>query len=354
MSQSHSDEDAFASDSFLDVLANMVGILIILVVIAGVRVERGPEKPSAHKPPPPSAETEASPEPEIAAAPEPEATNPPPELDRELRALKSETAALRTQRTASREDFQKLRTEYDAAREAAAAAERAAAEKQQELEARRAGVARLQQSLGDRKQVLTALLAEFEETRNSRPPALQIKHRLAPISQEVQGEEIHFRLSGNRVSVIPLPQLVERVKFQLERQKEWLSRHARQEGMVGPVDGYTLRYVVERQQLSALEERKLGYGAFRVGVSKWELVPDKDLPAETAEQALRRGSRFAIALQAAPEGASLTYWVYPDSFGLFRTLQEAAHAEGFIVAGRPLPEGALIEGSPHGSRSAGQ
>jgi hypothetical protein len=103
-----------------------------------------------------------------------------------------------------------------------------------------------------------------------------------------------------------------------------------------------------------MEERKLGTGAFRVGVSSWVLVPDAEVPSETADQALRRGSRFAIALQAAPEKASLTFWVYPDSFGLFRTLQEASHAEGFVVAGRPLPEGASIEGSPHGTRSAGQ
>ena len=50
----------------------------------------------------------------------------------------------------------------------------------------------------------------------------------------------------------------------------------------------------------------------------------------------------------------LTFWVYPDSFKLYRTLQEACHAEGFVVAARPLPEGVLIEGSPYGSKSAGQ
>src|SRR4051812_7683947 len=38
----HSGEVNIGSDSFLDVIANIVGILIILIVIAGVRVSRAP------------------------------------------------------------------------------------------------------------------------------------------------------------------------------------------------------------------------------------------------------------------------------------------------------------------------
>ena len=37
----------FCSDSFLDIIANIVGILIILVVIAGVKVARQPAEASA-------------------------------------------------------------------------------------------------------------------------------------------------------------------------------------------------------------------------------------------------------------------------------------------------------------------
>lgn len=363
MSRRNSHEGEFGSDAFLDVLANMVGILIILVVIAGVRVDRGPTQAAVQAAvaglatPPlasiqsPSAELQA---PAVAPEPEPESDGPPAALTAELRSIESDAESFRLQQADNDAELEKVRSRYETARLEASAAEKAAAKRLKELEGHQARLARLQQSLGERKEALAALLAEFEEARNARSPVKQVKHRLAPISQEVEGEEVHFRLKDNRVSVIPLPQLVERVKFQLERQKEFLSRHVRHEGTVGPVDGFSMRYVVERQQLSAMEERRLGYGAFRVSVSRWELVPERDLAGETAEQALRRGSRFVTALQAAPERASLTFWVYPDSFHLYRTLQEAAHAEGFIVAGRPLPDGAAIEGSPYGSRSAGQ
>lgn len=359
MSRRAASEQEFGSDSFLDVLANMVGILIILIVIAGIRVARGPvpPAPSDDAGPTESAAAESLPlaQAEPAVAPlEPESDEPPLELNLRLQSAEAELASLRSQAADTDRELKKLKSQYAAVQQKLAAAEQNADRSKQDLDAQAAHLARLQQRLGDRKQVLTALLAEFEEARNARAPVTQVKHRLAPISQEVQGEEVHFRLYGNRVSVIPLPQLVERVKFQLERQKDWLARHSKYEGMVGPVDGYSLKYLVERQQLSPMEERKMGYGAFRVGVSSWVLVPDAEVPAETAEQALRRGSRFAIALQAAPEKAALTFWVYPDSFSLYRKLQEAAHAEGFVVAGRPLPEGAQIEGSPHGTRSAGQ
>ena len=57
--------------------------------------------------------------------------------------------------------------------------------------------------------------------------------------------------------------------------------------------------------------------------------------------------------QAKPDTV-LTFWVYPDSFPLYRSLVDFAHKEGYTVAARPLPEGLRIAGSPAGSKSAGQ
>ena len=47
MSRRREFEIMFGSDSFLDVVANIVGILIILIVIAGVRVSQAPPKPKS-------------------------------------------------------------------------------------------------------------------------------------------------------------------------------------------------------------------------------------------------------------------------------------------------------------------
>src|SRR5262249_48128777 len=72
----HSGEVNIGSDSFLDVIANIVGILIILIVVAGIRVHAVPKKkPSRVVEPPVSAEPAHV---EIAAAPVPR-PEPPPE-----------------------------------------------------------------------------------------------------------------------------------------------------------------------------------------------------------------------------------------------------------------------------------
>src|SRR5262249_52426980 len=159
------------------------------------------------------------------------------------------------------------------------------------------------------------------------------------------------RLEKDRVSVIPWSVLLQRMMSQIERQKDWLARHPGQMGTVGPIDGYSLQYTLEHVPLSPSETRRLPVGGYRLQLASAMFPPETDVPAETADQALRRGSRFATALQAAPENATLTFWVYPDSFAIYRKLQEAAYAEGFTVAARPMPEGLPIGASPHGTRS---
>ena len=55
-----------------------------------------------------------------------------------------------------------------------------------------------------------------------------------------------------------------------------------------------------------------------------------------------------------PSTATITLWIYPDGYPLYRRLRDDLHARGFLVAARPLPAGMSIRGSPGGSLSAGQ
>lgn len=367
MSRSSSSEEApFGSDSFLDVLANMVGILIILIVITAIRLGRAPDKslvaenaagrPVENEEPvtPAPAEPAFLPPTDLATAAEPESDEPPEEITAQMRAIASRIATLDTKSRSTRSRLQQLKADYDAA-QAKLATDAAAAKKAGgSLQEAKLQLARLEQALGDRKEALVGLLAEFEEAQNSRPPVAEIKHRLAPVSQEVVGEEFHFRVARGRVSVIPWKSLLERCKQQLERQKDWLASRGHHEASVGPIDGYTLRFEIERTQLSALDQRRLGYGGYRLLLKQGTFMPEPDLVAETVEEALRRGSKFSLAVQMSPENSALTFWVYPDSFPAFRKLQAACHAEGFIVCARPLPDGLPIGFSPDGTNSAGQ
>jgi hypothetical protein len=359
MSRRAREEIPFGSDSFLDVLANIVGILIILIVAAAARMGRPPDPVLLSTAAPESAVRPQNPEPVAAPHPEPltsevESDEPPPEVTSEMQAVADRLAVLESKVVAADARLKRLRTSYQSARQMLNDKEKDSARRTDRLREAQLRVARLEETLGERKQALTGLLAEFEDAQKTKAPAIQVKHRLAPISQEIAGEEVHFSVSGGRVTVVPLQALVERVKLQLERQKDWLASRGRHEAVVGPVDGYMMSFRVEKLGMTTLDRHRLGYGAYKIGITHWELLPEPDLTGETPEQALRRGSKFSMAVKSAADNAALTFWVYPDSFHAYRILQSACQAEGFIVAARPLPDGIRIAGSPEGTRSAGQ
>jgi hypothetical protein len=87
----------------------------------------------------------------------------------------------------------------------------------------------------------------------------------------------------------------------------------------------------------------------------WELVPVFEGRGETYDMARRPISEFSRAINRLTPGRStITMWIYPDGFPLYRQLRDDLHARGYLVAARPLPDGMTIKGSPAGSVSAGQ
>jgi hypothetical protein len=355
----------FGSDSFLDIVANIVGILIILIVVAGVRVSKSPVLASFANEALPAEEAPALP---VATAPVPAAEEkpeepappvvvdePPPELVLQAGQLERAIAATSTDAAKASAAVEKWELRGQELERRLAAVSSSLSGFQQALSTSNTTLEELRASLRGAADEVNRMKVHLVEEAHSKPPVKQIEHRLTPMSQLVQGPEVHFRLSENRVSYVPIEQLLDRLREQVERQKSWLLKFNSHQGNVGPVDGFSMNYVVVRQQLSVIEElRSGGRGIMRIGVSEWKIMPEEDLRAETAQEAMQRGSQFYRALMTSVPGTTLTFWVYPDSFHLFRELQAFARDEGFTVAARPLPFGIPIAGSPNGSRSAGQ
>ena len=353
----------FGSDSFLDVVANIVGILIILMVVAGVRVgnarlpvqaeDVAPTAPVAMKTETASLEADEPRPPEPVPAPEP--IEPSPELLALVDSLRGEIRSLDEEIARQSRQVEEIGEAEATARRKLETTTPALKSQLEALEADRRRAADLQKQTEASRARVAALRAQLEALEKSTPAAKEIKHRLTPVSRTVEGTEIHFHLAGGRISHVPIEELIERLRSQVVRQKEWLAKFHQHQGEVGPVDGFSMRYVVERESLGVLDDVRYGGGAMmRIGVSEWQLKPEPDLRGETLAEALRPGSSFVRTLRLADQSASVTFWVYPDSFGLYRDLQQFAHEEGFTVAARPLPFGVPIAGSPHGSRSAGQ
>ena len=387
-------ETQFGSDSFLDIVANIVGILIILIVVAGVRVSRAPLlsidaeqtglvrsdesveriitlwSPTADtddeplvadvfvEPPPvivkveePVAPFVAPPEETFPAVPEPTITR---ELAQELNSLKKQIEDVQQQIKDAEDESRKLERSAEAERQSVTEQSQKLNELTAELKAQREQLELLTSENG-RSQILVNQLHErLENIEAQTPETNTLAHRLNPVGRMVKGNEVHFRLANGKVSYVPVDQLVELVKKQVDRRKDILLRQPRFQASVGPVDGYMMEFLVQRESGGLFDNARYGAGVYRFGVTDWEIRPTSSVQEESLEQALDSKSQFRRAVLSHGTSATITFWVYPDSFDLHKELKEFLQTAGFWVASRPLPAGVPIAGSPNGSSSVAQ
>lgn len=375
----------FGSDSFLDVVCNIVGILIILIVIVGVKVERQPTGS------------------EVTAIPEAQPENNGPddetliaqrlrtlaelresgeEAARQLQLLHSDSENTKLQIQQTMEEQELARQQMEEHQQAAEQSRRQLSDLESDRAAIAARVATLQKAIDEKGkdalklgQVLANAVSEekeiddqlratlvetmrlqevLEDAQQATLPADRMQHRLSPVTKPAGEGEIHFRVSNGRISEIPLEELLERLKAQVMSRRTTVMRFNQFDGTVGPVRGYTMTYTVEKEGPTTLEALQYGDGRTRVNVARWKIDPDPSLMDESFEEAMRPGSRYRQVIETALPDTVVTMWIYPDSFKGFAPLREIAYSLQLRVAARPLPEGTPIVGSPSGSRSTAQ
>jgi TolA-binding protein len=322
----------FGSDSFLDIVSNVVGILIILVIVVGVRVRQ-------HVPvlllSDAATDDLSGLKGRVAA------------LEREDEESRKKAAELARQTIARQQETDELSARI-AQREAQLAQHRAALDEQ----ARQ--VDGLRREFAVAQAYLDQLRLELATARTAEPAAVTIESYPTPISRMVEGKEVHFQLKGGRIVAIPLDELLERLRSSAVQQLWKLKDQHQASDTVGPLGGFRMRYVMERVDLPGDGVSGMRGGSY-AQLSQWTLVPIQGQLGETIDQALRDNSDFYQALgKLNPRGTTVTVWTYPDSFEEFRAVRKELYRLGFAAAGRPLPEGHPIGGSPSGSKSAAQ
>jgi hypothetical protein len=111
-----------------------------------------------------------------------------------------------------------------------------------------------------------------------------------------------------------------------------------------PVGAFRLRFRVEREATTS-----------HFKLAEWIVEPVTDGRGEAADVALSAGSVFRKVIDSLDaQQTAVTFWVYPDSFPLYRKLRDYLHERDLVVAGRPLPDGIPIRSTKHGSASRGQ
>ena len=137
------------------------------------------------------------------------------------------------------------------------------------------------------------------------------------------------------------------VKAQTQRKGAGIANLQNRIETVGPVQGFSLDYVIEARVDQAR-------GQVLIRSREWVVRPMQENLGETPAEAIRPGSKFLRVMANITPETAVTLWCYPDSFEAFRAVREELHRRGLPTAGRPLPEGAPIGGSADGSKSVVQ
>jgi hypothetical protein len=209
--------------------------------------------------------------------------------------------------------------------------------------------------LRERCRQLSEQIKELEQL----PAETKILRYRTPVSRPIQSEELLFELRRGRVTFIDLAPLLAEVKREMGDRKDELKRRWQVEGRTPAAGAFRLHYILERDRGMF---DVMGNGAppdasesFSFGLSVGELEPIVENRGEDLQRAMAPQSEFRQVVDLIdPQQTTVTLWVYPDSFGLYRGLRDYLVARNIIVAGRPLPEGVPIGCSRRGTVSRGQ
>jgi hypothetical protein len=330
----HSTTDEAGQDAFLDIVANLVGILIILIMIVGAQAKDAMLRAEV-----PTDEVRGD----------------------EVEAEKNAAVAVRydLQRLKERMRKQDLEVAYRRAERdrmlALMRSTNASLEEQRQQLSQDEQVAhRLQLQIAAAQKRQEDLKMSREVVQRNTAPIRLVRHRPTPLAKTVFGREAHFRLKGGRLVFVPLNELIEQFKTEA-KQKAWKLRQAPAiTETVGPIRDFRLKYTLKKETYSLPTRAGTAYQE-RVQLDRFVLIPVRDDVGEPFDAALQPQSQFRSILSTFnPNEATVTVWVYPDSFDQFRLLKEELYQLGFLTAGRPMPDGQPISGSPDGTRSVAQ
>ncbi|MBB73994.1 MAG: hypothetical protein CMJ75_05710 [Planctomycetaceae bacterium] len=331
--------DAPGQDAFLDIVANLVGILIILVMIVGARAKDAMnERPATT---PPTATTAAE--------------------DDGIQILEDTAAGLETDihKTQSKINLQEQeiayrRIERDQLLTLLTATEKELSRARDNLDIAQQERLQVQQQLSTAASELDQLRQTTEAVAVETKAPIELKHLPTPMAKTVFGKEIHLRLKAGRLAHVAINDLVTRMKADGKQQLWKLKNSSRVTEVIGPVEGFRMRYTLQRSERTINTDLGPVVQQF-AELAYFELIPTADQLGEPLENALRGDSHFSalLAAESTPQ-TTVTVWVYRDSFEDFRRLKEHLFARGLLTAARPLPDGELISGGPNGSRSSAQ
>jgi hypothetical protein len=331
--------EAPGKDSFLDVVANVVAILIILVIVVGsqasqivIQKETARQEALATK--------GAGEHGEVGHA------------EAEARAIEQGVHELQGRIERQKFEISYRQAERDRVQLLVTVAEQRLSEHRDQLsEAERERYdldAQLIASKGE--------LAKLSQSQraDSKPPPIVLQHLPTPMARTVFGTEMHFRLLGHRLAYVPWQEMLERLKADAPQHVQKLKSSPRVELSLPAIGGFGARYILRK--VDAQMQTRVGTATHSsIELENIYFVDAEANLGQPVAAALAPNSEFRSRLaEHKPQATTVTIWVYPDSFDDFRAIKAELFKLGYLTAARPLPEGYPIAGGPEGSRSSAE
>lgn len=334
MAKRNEEEMAVGEDSFMDTIANLVGIMIILVVIVGAKGFDAART---------LAREQVQDQMEQLKNPSDQAENLDRDLDEQIEQLQkyeietsyrnAERMTLVDRKTLIDQEIQKRLERLDSQARESFEIESQASALERELE-------QLVQKQGELPEVQRQVVA--------------LQHLPTPMAKTVFGKELHVMLRDHQLTVIPWDNLVDQLKSSARATASRNSQRDKFEDVLGPIDGFLMRYRLISKNGLMSDGRVAAMGKM-VELERFELEPTREVTRESVEESLGPQGRLRSELDASRSShTTVTVWVYPESFAEFRRLKELLYKEGCLCAARPLPRDMRIGASPQGSSSTAQ
>jgi len=349
----HLREIPFSFDSFLDIVANVVGVIIrlILVVWVGARSYTLLQHQAQSQAP---ASKAAGALPVPADPLEQEIVRRRRELAEAQERLLAQLRLLPSNQTGSATIREKLGYAL-ARREKLMKDEEALDSRKRNLSQEAEQIAFSSEELRRRSQSVLEEIRALE----AKPPPKNIMRYRTPISCPVHSEELFFECQQGRVAFIDIASLLKEVHQRLPEKEQLLRATWEIHDVTSIIGAFRLHFALERERgmldFSTGGAKPVGEGGFRYALTGWQVEPVAPGRGETAEAALGDNSEFRQIVDGIDsQFTAVTFWVYPDSFALFRRLRDFLYQRDIVVAGRPLPTGTPIMSTPQGTVSRGQ
>lgn len=326
-------------DSFLDIVANLVGILIILVVVVGAHA-RSSWTRSPRPVPEESQVAQLKLELDESRNESRSLFMDRAEIQANIANQMQQIESLDRRRHAMLVQMDLVQSEIDARLAKQSDAKRIAFEKRAQLD--------------ELKRQYVSLEKQMAATKVQQSRVEKIEHYPTPIARTVFSDEVHFQLKAGRLAHVPLDDLIRQMKSEWKVTAARLGQAPDTVSTVGPIDGFRLQYQLSLRQ----ETFSTPSGDIRREVPEFDhfvVMPFRDDLGEPVAEALSEHSQLAQRLaRQDPHKTTVSIWVYPDSYEELMQLKTWLRQNGFQIATWPLKQEGYISGGPNGFRAAAQ